>query len=70
MMAVQLAPLQLGALLSPPGLLATLLVLAVVILVSRIVLKFAWRIVVIATIAVAVLWALAMVGGLGSVLGG
>lgn len=64
-----LVPLQLGGLLSLPGLLGTLIVLAIVILVGRIVLKFAWRLVVIATIVVAVVWALIVVGGLGDVLG-
>lgn len=64
-----LGPLQLGALLSPPGLLGALVLAAVVIVVGRIVLRFAWRIVVIATLAVAVLWAVAMFGGLGGVLG-
>jgi hypothetical protein len=53
--------LQLGA-LSPPSLLVGLLAIAVVLLVGRLVMKVAWRLVIIAIIAVAVLWLLGMLG--------
>lgn len=52
----------LGALGSPPALLLGLLALAAVVLVGRIVLNVAWKLVVIATVAVAALWVLGTVG--------
>jgi len=52
----------LEALGSPPALLLGLLALAAVVLVGRIVLNVAWKLVVIATIAVAVLWVLGTLG--------
>jgi len=57
-----LAPLQLGALPSPPALLAGLLLIAVVLLVGRLVLKVAWRLVIVGIIAVTVLWVLGVLG--------
>lgn len=54
--------LQLGAFTSPPALLAGLLLIAVVILVGRLVMKVAWRLVIIAIIAVTVLWVLGLLG--------
>ena len=54
--------LQLGPLGSPPGILVTLVLLAVVILVGRFVLALAWRLVVIALVALGVLWVLAVLG--------
>ena len=52
----------LGPFASPPGLLVGLVVLAVVLLVGRVVLALAWRLVLIAIAAVAVLWLLGMLG--------
>lgn len=57
-----LALLQLGAFTSPPVLLAGLLLIAVVLLVGRLVMKVAWRLVIIAIIAVTVLWILGILG--------
>jgi len=54
--------LQLGGLETLPVLLVGLIALAVVILVGRLVLKIAWRLVLIAAVAVAVLWLLGLVG--------
>jgi len=54
--------LQFGAFTSPPALLAGLLLIAVVILVGRLVMKVAWRLVIIAIIAVTVLWVLGLLG--------
>ena len=54
--------LQLGPLGSPPGILVTLVLLAAVILVGRFVLALAWRFVVIALVALGVLWVLAALG--------
>jgi hypothetical protein len=54
--------LQLGPLGSPPGILVTLVLLAAVILVGRFVLALAWRLVVIALVALGVLWVLAALG--------
>ncbi|KAA9398222.1 hypothetical protein Har1130_04810 [Haloarcula sp. CBA1130] len=53
--------LQLGS-LSPPAILVGLLAIAVVLLVGRLVMKVAWRLVIIAIIAVAVLWILGVLG--------
>lgn len=55
--------LPLMAALSPlPGILVGLVALALVILVGRFVLKVAWKLVVLATLVVAVLWILGLVG--------
>lgn len=51
-----------GSLTSPPSLLVGLVVLAVVVLVGRVLLALAWRLVVIAAIAVATLWTLGILG--------
>jgi len=57
-----LALLQLGAFTSPPALLAGLVLIAIVLLVGRLVLKVAWRLVIIGIIAVTVLWILGLLG--------
>lgn len=57
-----LALLQFGGFASPPALLAGLLLIAVVLLVGRLVMKVAWRLVIIAIIAVTVLWILGILG--------
>jgi hypothetical protein len=54
--------LQASPLTSPPALLVGLVVLAVIMLVGRVLLALAWRLVVIAAIAVAVLWILGILG--------
>jgi len=54
--------LQFGAFTSPPALLAGLLLIAVVILVGRLVMKVAWRLVIIAIIAVGTIWLLGVLG--------
>jgi uncharacterized BrkB/YihY/UPF0761 family membrane protein len=61
-------PLQLEALGSLPGILTTLVVVAVVILVARVLLSVAWRIVVVAAVIAAVLWILGLLGPLSSIL--
>ncbi|MEF8852848.1 MAG: hypothetical protein V5A44_07145 [Haloarculaceae archaeon] len=56
-------PMQVGSFLtSPLGILAVLVVLAVVVLVGRFVLKVAWRLVVIGIIVVATLYILGLLG--------
>jgi hypothetical protein len=45
-----------------PSILVGLVILAVVILVGRLVLNIAWRLVVIAAVVVAVLWLLGLAG--------
>ena len=59
-----LAPLALGF-TSPTAIVATLVVLLVVLLVGRILLGVAWKIVLVALLVVVALWAL---GALGTVL--
>lgn len=54
--------LQGGVLPSPEVLLVGLVALALVILVGRFILSIAWRLVIIALVAVAVLWLLGFVG--------
>jgi uncharacterized BrkB/YihY/UPF0761 family membrane protein len=61
-------PLQLEALGSLPGILTTLVVVAVVILVARVLLSVAWRIVVVAAVIAAALWILGLLGPLSSIL--
>lgn len=56
------ALLQFGVFSSPPVLLAGLLLVAVVLLVGRFVMRVAWRLVIIAIIAVTVLWILGILG--------
>lgn len=58
--------LQLGPLLSPPGILGTLVILALILLVGRFLLSLAWRLVLIAIAVVVGLWVLGALGyGLG-----
>lgn len=52
----------LGQLGSPPALLLGLLALAAVILVGRLLLNVAWKLVVVAVVVVAVLWLVGMLG--------
>jgi|GEM_PF-844510 len=52
----------LGPLASPTGVLAVLLILAAVIFVGRFLLALAWRLVIIATIAVGTLYILGLLG--------
>lgn len=60
-------PLSFGALGSPPTLLVGLIALAVVIVVGRVLLSLAWKLVVIALVVVAALWVLGAIS-LGDVL--
>ncbi|MFC7228191.1 hypothetical protein N0B31_12330 [Salinirubellus salinus] len=62
-------PLQMEGLFSLPGILTTLLIVAVVILVARIVLRIAWKIVVVAAVVAAILWVLGLLGPVGGLLG-
>lgn len=54
--------LQAGPLTSPPALLVGVAILAVVILVGRVVMAVAWRLVIIALIALTTLWILGVLG--------
>jgi len=54
--------LQLGPLTSPPGILLGLVALALVLIVGRVLLALAWRLVIIALVVVAVLWVLGSLG--------
>jgi hypothetical protein len=56
------AILQLGPLGSPPAILGTLLVILAVLLVGRLVMKIAWRLVMIAIAIVVALWVLGALG--------
>ncbi len=60
-------PLQLGPLGSPPALLLGLLALAAVIVVGRVLLSVAWKLVVVAAVVVAGLWVVGAIS-LGDVL--
>ncbi|WP_092691738.1 hypothetical protein [Halorientalis regularis] len=60
-------PVQLGPLGSPPALLLGLLALAAVIVVGRLLLRLAWKLVVIALVVVAALWVVGAIS-LGDVL--
>ncbi|MHB9286758.1 hypothetical protein ACKVMT_06925 [Halobacteriales archaeon Cl-PHB] len=55
---------------SPPALLVGLVVLAAIMLVGRVLLALAWRVVIIAAIAVATLWILGILGFETGLLGG
>ncbi|PSP86284.1 hypothetical protein BRC83_01055 [Halobacteriales archaeon QS_1_68_17] len=55
-------PLQLGPLASAPGILGTLLVLALILLVGRFLLSLAWRLLLIGIVVVVVLWLLGVLG--------
>jgi predicted RND superfamily exporter protein len=61
--------LQLEALGTLPGVLMTLVVLAVVILVARVLLSVAWRVVIVATVVAAVLWVFGLLGPVTSLVG-
>ena len=52
----------LGPLGSPPGLLVWVVIIAVIVLVGRLVLAVAWKLVVIAAIVLSALWILGMLG--------
>lgn len=54
--------LQLGPLGSPPALVIGLALLALVVLVGRVVLAVAWRLVLIALVVVTLLWVLGVFG--------
>lgn len=54
--------LQLGGIGSLPAVLVGLVLIAVVLLVGRLVMKVAWRLVIIAIIAVGTLWLLSLLG--------
>jgi hypothetical protein len=57
-----LAPLQLGAIVSPVGIIGALILVLLAVVVVRFVLKMAIRIAVIAAVVVAVLWFLGILG--------
>ena len=61
-MLVTLAAQGLGPLASPPALLVGLVILAVVVLVGRVVLAVAWRLVLVGIVVVALLWLLGILG--------
>jgi len=61
-MTLPLTVLALGPLGSPPGIVVTLVLLALVIIVGRFLLALAWRLVIIALAALAALWVLAALG--------
>lgn len=52
----------LGPLASPPALLVWIVVLAVILVVGRVLLALAWRLVIIALIVLTVLWLLGILG--------
>jgi ABC-type transport system involved in multi-copper enzyme maturation permease subunit len=52
----------LGPFASLPGILVGLLVLALILLVGRFLLSVAWRLVILAAVAVTVLWVLGILG--------
>jgi hypothetical protein len=55
-------------LFSLPGILTTLIIVGVVILVARIVLSIAWKVVVVAAVVAAILWILGLLGPLSGLL--
>ena len=59
---IGLTVLQLGELASPPALVVGLVLLALVVLVGRVVLAIAWRLVIIALVIVTLLWILGVLG--------
>lgn len=61
-MTLPLTVLALGPLGSPPGIVVTLVLLALVILVGRFLLSLAWRLLLIVLAALLVLWVLAALG--------
>lgn len=54
--------LQLGGLLSLPGMVGTIIVILVVILVARVILKIAWKVAVVVLVVALVLWFVGMLG--------
>ena len=54
--------LQFGSLTAPPSLLLALLALAVILLVGRVVMKLAWKLVMLAILAVTAVWILSSFG--------
>jgi hypothetical protein len=54
--------LQLGGIGTVPAILAGLVLIAIVMIIARIVMKVAWRLVIIAIIAVGTLWLLGVLG--------
>lgn len=54
--------LQFGPLGSPPGILITLLVIAAVLVVGRVLMHLAWKLVIIGIVVVAGLWVLGALG--------
>ena len=54
--------LQLGPLGSPPGILITLLVIAAVLLVGRVLMSLAWKLVIVGVVVGATLWILGALG--------
>lgn len=61
-MSLTVPVLALGPLGSPPGILVTLVLLALVILVGRFLLSLAWRLLLIVLAVLVVLWVLAALG--------
>lgn len=61
-MSLAVPVLALGPLGSPPGIVVTLVLLALIIIVGRFLLALAWRLVLIALTVLAVLWVLAALG--------
>jgi type IV secretory pathway VirB6-like protein len=64
-----LLQVDIGALTSLPGILTTLVIVAVVIFVARIALNIAWKVVLVAAAVAAVLWVLGLLGPVSSLLG-
>lgn len=62
-------PMQMDALATLPGILMTLIVIAVVILVARVVLSVAWKIVLVAVLVAAALWIVGLLGPVSDMLG-
>jgi len=56
------ALLQLGSIGTVPAVLAGLVLIAIVLLVGRLMMKVAWRLVIIGIIVVSVLWLLSLLG--------
>jgi len=54
--------LQLGGFGSVPAVLAGLVLIAIVLLVGRLVMKVAWRLVIVAIVVVSVVWLLGLLG--------
>lgn len=62
-------PLQLGAIASLPGIVGTLIIVAIAIFVGRIVLSVAWKVVLVALVVAVVLWFLGLLGPLAGFFG-